>query len=279
MKYIVKIFLLVLPFAFQFCGNANRSETASDSILAEESISYGKTQEAPAPGTEITNVGSDTAVYERKLTKTGTLRFESSNLNETKQSIHQIVSELKGYISNENSSESSGRIENTMTIRIPSEKFDKLVLKIESSASKIDYKSIDVQDVTEEFIDLDTRIRTKKEVEARYQELLKRAANVEEIMKIEEQIGNIRTEIESAEGRLKYLSNQVRYSTLTVTFYDKTSNFGFWYKIRNAFQNGWNNLLWVLVALANLWAIVLFFIVIWIVIVYVRRRKRRNLRT
>ena len=78
--------------------------------------------------------------------------------------------------------------------------------------------------------------KTKKEVEARYRELLTRATSVEEILKIEEQIGNIRTEIESAEGRLRYLSNQVQYSTLHVTFYEKYSNFGFWNKIQTIQQ-------------------------------------------
>lgn len=274
MKHIAQILLLFLPVTFLFCGGANRNNMAADATLAEKSISYDQA-ESPSPGAEMMDVSADTTVYDRKLTKTGTLRFESSDLDNTKQAVHRIVSELNGYISNENSSESAGHTEHSMTIRVPAEKFDELVLKLESSASKIDYKSIDVQDVTEEYIDLDTRVKTKKEVEARYRELLKRAVNVEEIMKIEEQIGNIRTEIESAEGRLKYLSNQVKYSTLTVTFYDKTSHFGFWYKMRNAFLNGWNNLLWVFVAIANLWAVVLFVIVIWIVIFYFRRQKRK----
>ena len=73
---------------------------------------------------------------------------------------------------------------------------------------------IDSQDVTEEYIDITARLKTKKELEARYLELLKKANKVEEIVSIEKEIGNLRSDIESIEGRLRYINNAVAYSTL-----------------------------------------------------------------
>lgn len=277
MKKTVEFFILLAALALVLCNTGcdggSRSGSMSEAPMAEKSWAADEKQSLPAAPEEI---NADTATYERKLTKTGSIRFQSSDMGKTRLLLANAVSETQAYISSENASETGGRIENTVTIRVPAGNFDALMQKIESSAMKIDYKNIDVQDVTQEYIDLDTRIRTKKEVEARYQELLKRANTVDEILKIEAQIGDIRAEIESAEGRLRYLSKQVTYSTLTVTYYERNTQFRFVHKMGNALRNGWNNLLWVLVGVANLWAIILFVAVVWIVIAYlVKRRKKK----
>ncbi len=67
-------------------------------------------------------------------------------------------------------------------------------------------------------------------------------------------MGTLQTEIESMEGRLKYLKDKVSYRTLTVTFYETSQgNFGFGSKMGKAIKNGWTNLLWFFLGLANLW--------------------------
>lgn len=265
-------FLLIGPaLILNFCSNPS-DDGNRNTVLAEQSKAIA-TEPAMYDKAGPNNIETET-IYERKLTKNGSIRFETSNLDKTKQLITNAVASLNGYISNDNTSESDNRTENSLIVRIPADKADSLITVIESNASKIDYKSIDVQDVTEQFIDLDTRVRTKKEVETRYRELLARATSVEEMLKIEEQIGNIRTEIESAEGRLRYLSNQVQYSTLNVTFYEKNSDFGFWKKMGNAFSNGWNSLLWLFVGIANLWAIILLIATVVLAIAHLTKRKR-----
>ena len=94
-------------------------------------------------------------------------------------------------------------------IRVPADRFDELLLIIEPLASKIESKNINTQDVTEEFIDVETRLKTKKELETRYLEILKQAKTVTDIISIESQIATVRSEIESMEGRINYLKNQV----------------------------------------------------------------------
>lgn len=270
MKLLSPFLLIGLALILNFCSNPS-DDGNRNTVLAEQSKAIA-TEPAMYDEADPNNIETET-IYERKLTKNGSIRFETSNLDKTKQLITNAVASLNGYISNDNTSESDNRTENSLIVRIPADKADSLITVIESNASKIDYKSIDVQDVTEQFIDLDTRVRTKKEVETRYRELLARATSVEEMLKIEEQIGNIRTEIESAEGRLRYLSNQVQYSTLNVAFYEKNSDFGFWKKMGNAFSNGWNSLLWLFVGIANLWAIILLIATVVVAIAHLTKRK------
>ena len=142
---------------------------------------------------------------------------------------------------------------------------------------RFDNKEINVKDVTEEFLDIQARVKTKKELELRYIDLLKKARNVTEILEIEKQIGLLRAEIESIEGRLKYLEDQVSFSTLTMTFYETVPNeSAFGKQFQNGFRNGIDNLMWFFVGLTNIWP----FIVIIIGLVYgflvYRKRKMKN---
>ncbi|MCC8174512.1 MAG: DUF4349 domain-containing protein, partial [Odoribacter sp.] len=153
------------------------------------------------------------------------------------------IKTYKGYISNETTHKYYDRNEYNITIRVTAQNFDTLVNWISNRVGKLDSKNIRVMDVTETFIDLETRIKTKKELEERYKELLKQAKTVKEVLEIEQQIGYLRAEIESFEGRFKYLSDRISYSTLTLVFYEKIENqsgrdYSFGKEIVNAFKSG-----------------------------------------
>jgi hypothetical protein len=114
-------------------------------------------------------------------------------------------------------------------------------------------------DVTEEFIDIESRVLTKKKAEARYQEIIKGAKTVEDIVKIEEKIAIVRGEIESMEGRLNYLKDQVTFSTLDIEFYERgtTVTAGFGSELVNSLKNGWRGLLAFIAAVANAWPVLI----------------------
>ena len=77
---------------------------------------------------------------------------------------------------------------------------------------------------------------------------------MDEMLSIENQIGNVRAEIESMEGRLNFLKNQVAFSTIKISFYELTgTDFGFASKFVHSLKNGWDNLLTFLIAIVNLW--------------------------
>jgi hypothetical protein len=75
---------------------------------------------------------------------------------------------------------------------------------------------------------------------------------------VEKQIGQLRSDIESIEGRLNYLQNRVSFSTLSMTFYESTKGESeFSQKFKNGFKNGWENLIWLFVGLTNIWPLIL----------------------
>ena len=244
---------------------AEMRETPSSVRMPDKSV-------AQSPGTEVS------PVTERKLIKNGELSFETSDVKKTKAAIDAICKELNAYISHENQNNYDTELRYNQTIRVSADKFDLLIQKIESEANKIDSKNINTQEVTEEFIDVEARLKTKKELEARYREILKQAKTVTEILSIEGQIGQVRGEIESMEGRLKYLSSQVAYSTLNLSYYETIgTDFGFGSKLGKALGSGWDYFLAFLIGVVNVWPfLILIALVIWLAFRWDKRRRKKT---
>ncbi|MFN3873432.1 MAG: DUF4349 domain-containing protein, partial [Ignavibacterium sp.] len=222
----------------------------------------------------FSNQQSSDITVDRKIIKEGNIRFETEDVSKTQNEIRKIVSELGGYIGNENSYNYDGTTEYSLTARVPEDKFNTLIDRVSSLAEKVDSKNIIFSDVTEEFIDVEARIKTKKELEARYKEILKKATRVDEILNIEREMGNLRAEIESLEGRMNYLKNRVSLSTLSITFYEKVSApFGFFSKVKQALHNGWQALLWFIIILISLWPFIILVLIVLFVILKFRKKK------
>lgn len=196
-----------------------------------------------------------------KLIKRAELVFETDSLKRTAEELISAVQKLGGYVSSENEDRSSYRITHKLTLRIPQSGFDEFISLCDGHGTKgFDKRVISASDVTEEFVDVQARVKTKKELESRYHDLLKKAKNVEEVIKVEREIGKLRSEIESAEGRLKYLMDRVSLSTVNVQFYrvikkkqKESPN-----RLVSAFTSGWNGLNSFLLGLVSIWPLLVF---------------------
>jgi hypothetical protein len=251
---ITKNSILALPLALLAMCSNNNDAPLQFGTEANEAVSMDSKLVSSAP--DQTTV----SLTERKLIKNGDLSFETSDVKKTKASVETICKELNAYISNESQNNYGERLQYNQMIRVPADQFDLLLQKLEGEAVKIESKNIHTQDVTEEFIDVEARLKTKKELETRYREILKQAKTVQDIVTIEGQIAAVRSEIESMEGRLTYLKNQVAFSTLNVSYYEIIgTDFGFANKFVRGLGQGWDNLLSFLIVLTNLWP---FFILV-----------------
>jgi hypothetical protein len=263
-KTVVVAFSILLLFLFASCNSNDNSKNISTDFAQQESLNKS-----------ISNEQISSNSVERKIIKSGNIRFETANVKETHKFIKITVAEFGGYIGNENVYNFEDRIEHTVEVRVPEDKFNLLIDKITSSVEKLESKNISTVDVTEEFIDIEARIKTKKELEARYKEILKKASRVDEILNIEREMGNLRSEIESLEGRINYLKNRIALSSLTITFYEKVASpFGFASKLVKALENGWTALLWFIIILVSLWPFIILTLVIIFIILTIRKKKK-----
>ncbi len=161
---------------------------------------------------------------------------------------------------------------------MPNAQFDRLIESISKEVKRFDQKDITTQDVTEEFMDLQTRINTKEKVEKRYLEVLAEAKNVEEILKVEAEVAKVRETIERAEGRLKYLQNKTQLSTIYITTYqvipvsELAPENSFFASIADGFLNGMDLIKTVFIALINIWPLMLMALIA----VFIYRKKFRK---
>lgn len=217
---------------------------------------------------------------DKKLIKTGYFKMKVDNLKKAQGEVLAITSRLKGYTASESLNNYGGYSEMTQTIRVPAESYDSLVIYIGRLADKVENSSTNIDDVTAEYLDVSARLETKKALESRYREILRDAKRVEDLLAIETQIANVRGEIESMEGRLKYMSNQVQFSTLTLVYYESLgTDFGFGGKVGNAFSNGWDAFLMFLVGVVASWPfLILIGCAVWLFVRWRRNRRQASVK-
>lgn len=272
--YCLVLCSILLSACQNGAGNFEYDDAKESAAPEAEEYEVNFQEPPPPPSPEEKKVSTS---LEPKLIKTGTLEFETSNLETTYQRVRQAAQTNDAFLSNESTSNQYDRIVQQLTIRVPSRNFDKLIKAIGEGVKRFDTKSIEATDVTEEFVDAEARLKTKKQLEQRYQELLKRANKVSEILEIEAQIGALRSDIEAVEGRLRYLNNRVDYSTLDVQFYQKLPsltrndrNFG------KAFLKGWDNFVSLLFGLVANWSTILILVLVgYFLQRYIRRKLKK----
>lgn len=193
-----------------------------------------------------------------KIKKTADVNISVEDYKVARAAIDKIVKTGNGYISGENEQNSTYSISNSMTIRVANKDFDAMVSNIAGVASHVNSKNIYMEDVTAQFVDITARLKTKKEVEKRYLDLLSKASKVTDILEVEEHLRYIREEIEAKEGQLKLLNDQVAYSTINLNFsqsfeYTPQDEPGFFGRMGHAFGNGWKGFLSFVIGLVYVW--------------------------
>ena len=199
-----------------------------------------------------------------------------------KAEVNELLKKHKAYIGNEQLDNTDYMASYHLQIRLPAENLDALVADLENLDGQVTYKSINATDVTEEYIDLETRLANKRSYLEQYRTLLKTAKTVEDILKVREQIRVLEEEIESVEGRLKYLSNQVSLSTLDLTLtqtkdyvYRPDRKINFLERLKESISGGWYGFVSFTLYMLQLWP----FWILAAVLVWLIRRYNRYLRS
>ncbi|MTI33095.1 DUF4349 domain-containing protein [Xanthovirga aplysinae] len=257
------LFLLLILFFSAACQNAEEKM-----YMVEVSEEYEEVHEIPATmQAPLLNKATDTEQITKKVIKTGGIHFQSENIEEDYKKIRELLPQYNSYIENENQSKSSQRINYNLTIRVPASVYDSLYSSLSTLPFRLDSKYSNIEDVTERYYDLKTRIKNKKELEKRYLELLKKASSIKDILEIEKNLNQVRIDIERLEGQFRYLSKQVNFSTINLSFYeilpyvyDSAKRKGFGARILSALDKGWQGFLSFLITLTTLWPFVILFI-------------------
>ncbi len=184
---------------------------------------------------------------ERKIIRNANLTVEVTSPADNQRKITSIAELHQGFVvtseATQRITEDKGKPEVTISlvVRVPAAQFNQVMEEIRAAATRVIQEKITGQDVTEEFIDLEARIKNQKALEGQFLEIMKRAGKVEDALEVQRQLADVRIEIEKLEGRKRFLENQASLSTINITLQSPTqivNAAGFWYSIRSAFSDG-----------------------------------------
>lgn len=261
-----KITLLVALLFLMAC-NQKQSDNVADASMEEETMLVERRSynESAPPIDAI----AKQEVTKKKIIKDGRLGLRVSDLESTKVRVDTIMHHHGGYYASEKLINSDWETSYHLNIRIPSEHFARFISDIETGDGEILLKEINARDVTDQFIDLETRLENKRNYLKRYNDLLVKANSIKEILEIEEKIRALEEEIESATGQLKYLSDQVDYSTLDLTIstqkkfqYSPQNRDKFTERLKQSLSKGWFGLVDFFLFLIHIWPVWMFGVLI-----------------
>lgn len=217
----MKILSVVLLFSLIAC---HRAEQPQDKVRVAAIAMNAPPVSASYERVEIAN---ETAVDGNeyagdRIMKTANLRFQVDSVENSTRNIEAITLRYNGIVADQSISNATNEINNTISIRVPVSSFEKFIEDVCKEAVFINYKKTTSQNVTEEYQDIQARLKTKREVRDRYTDILKtKAKTVEDILKAEEHIRMLQEEIESREGRLRFLQTRTAMSEIDLHIYQK----------------------------------------------------------
>jgi hypothetical protein len=185
----------------------------------------------------------------RKVIQNAEMTIETDKPSEGQQKIGVIAEKHGGFVVVSESKHNDAASQNVastlvnVVVRVPAQKFQAALDEIRAVGGRILHEKSSGQDVTEEYIDLEARIRTKKALEAQFLEIMKQARKISDAMEVQTQLAEVRTEIERLEGRRRFLENQSALSTINITLHTPTpvvaaATRGFIYDLKAAFGDG-----------------------------------------
>jgi hypothetical protein len=111
----------------------------------------------------------------------------------------------------------AGEASASLTLRVPAKSFRETLSGLESVGT-VTYRNIEGEDVTEDFIDVEARLKNKLVLRDRLKQLLDKATEVKDILSIETELNRVQSDIDSMQGRIKSLKGQIEYATVTLDF-------------------------------------------------------------
>jgi len=221
-------------------------------------------------------------VEERMIVRTGEMSLVVEDVIDARDEIAQIAARFNGYVVSSWISGEEQEMRGSISIRVPDEKFEQTLAELRDLAVRVKSENTSSRDVTEEYIDLEARLKNAEATEQQYLALLDKATDVEDILRIYDSLSRVRSEIEQIKGRMQYLERTSSMSLITAYLEPEAS-------AKPLARAGWNTLEVLKSAirglataaqtLATIAIWLLIFIPIWGTVLGVilwRRRKRRT---
>jgi hypothetical protein len=157
---------------------------------------------------------------ERLIIKDGNVHLLVEDTDVTIDGVMQVVSDLGGYVLSSRVWYQPWGDENykyaSITIGVPAEEFERAIRRLRALAIRVLDETSSGEDVTDQYVDLQSRLESLQATRARILEFLDRARTVQEALQVNEELAAVEQQIEEVQGRINYLSGRAAYSTITI---------------------------------------------------------------
>lgn len=217
--------MVILLLAGCSAGNES-SESSKNEVVSEDS--YGGIGESENVADMDDTAGNEESAplnpEERKVMYNAFVTLEVDDIDSSIKEIEKTVTKEKGYVVEVNFSSNEERNYGSVILRIPTDSLTSFLDGVEEYSGKVTEKRVVGQDITEEYVDLTSRLKAKRVVEERLLDLLSRAEKTEDLLKISNDLSIVQEEIEQVMGRMKYLDNKTEYAEVQIEFIDVSVN-------------------------------------------------------
>lgn len=300
LKLLIILSLTILIFGMVFAGCKAQEEPAADQgfntssrdmDMVEEEESFAESEVAGEISEEATTadkgIGDVPVTGDRKVIKTAhiELEIEAGEFDEILSRLTNLAEQNGGFISNSQSySDSEGNITSgNITLRIPSNKYTSALEKVKDMGT-VKSTSSSGQDVTQEFTDLESRLRNYEVQEEVLIDLMAQSKKVTDTLEVQRELSNVQEQIEIIKGRMQYLDDLISFSTIDVYFHEPepltTTGWGFVESLKNGLRGAVKVLNWLAAAIlftSPLWILAgIILLIVWRVIKARNRRRARK---
>jgi hypothetical protein len=212
-------------------GDASKKEIMETSSAADSAAGTAEKAAAPAAdgsGSQITNDAASAGIgmtaaavegVERKIVYHANLTMEVTDFDKASTSLQNVIHQSGAYTLKFSDSVGSGEIGASYTIKVPADGFMPFLEKLEKIDHSLFERQMQGTDVSEEYVDLEARLHAKQIVEGRLLGFMDKAQKADDLVKFSDQLASVQEEMERIKGRIRYLNNNVAYSTVELRLY------------------------------------------------------------
>jgi len=156
----------------------------------------------------------------KKLMYKANIVMEIQDYGKAQSEVRNIVTLSGGYIVNFSETQSTSERGGTFIVKVPANGFSSFLNRLEDIAHENLQRSIEGQDATEEYVDLESRLKAKQIMEEQYVAFMKKATKTTDLVAFANELERIQSEIEQMKGRMRYIDQNVSYSTVEIRLYE-----------------------------------------------------------
>ena len=211
--FIIFIILSVILVSLGSAGKKSQLQFPSGYSNSDYSVA----EKGGINGMEESNYGeTETREGTRLVIRTGTIHMVVENINASVESIIKYTESKNGWVVNSKVTEREKVPSGSTTIRVPIEIFDEAMTYFKELSKKVSYEGTQGRDVTEEYTDLQSRLRNLEATETQLLEIMERSGTIPNVLAVQRELTNVRSQIEQTKGRIQYLEENAEMATITI---------------------------------------------------------------